>query len=73
MIRYIILPSLLHSVIHYSFIPKQFKSMDYRATVFPINYLRSLALKHTRTELVMFVEGDHIFPNNFRSKMVERM
>ena len=47
--------------------------MVYPSKVFPINYLRSLALKNTRTELVMFVEGDYIVPNDFREKMLEKM
>ena len=51
----------------------QFKSVVYPSKVFPINYLRSLALKNTRTELVMFVEGDYIVPNDFREKMLEKM
>ena len=47
--------------------------MIYTSKIFPINYLRSLALKNARTELVMFVEGDYIVPNDFRAKMLEKM
>lgn len=47
--------------------------MKYPTEIFPINYLRSLAFKNTRTELVMFIEGDYIVPENFRPNMLEKM
>lgn len=41
--------------------------------LFPINYLRDVALKNTRTELVLFIEGDYAIPKGFRQSLVNRM
>lgn len=41
--------------------------------LFPINYLRDVALKNTRTRLVMFIESDYFIPANFRKNVVEKM
>lgn len=41
--------------------------------LFPINYLRDVALKNTRTNLVMFIESDYFIPSNYRANLVEKM
>ena len=39
----------------------------------PINYLRSVALKNTRTKLVFYVEADFIPSKNLRSVTTDLM
>ena len=62
----------LHSLI---FLPYyfQFQLVSDTTRVFPINYLRDLAFKNTRTDLVMFVEGDYVVHKGFRERLVKKM
>ena len=41
--------------------------------LFPINYLRDIAFKNTRSNLVLFVEGDYIVPRDLRKNLLKRV
>lgn len=39
--------------------------------LFPINYLRNIAAKNTRTDHIIFIEGDYVVPDNFREVLTK--
>lgn len=47
----------------------QYQYMKEKLKLFPINYLRNLAAKNTRSEYVIFIEGDYVVPGNFRDTL----
>lgn len=47
--------------------------MKSTSKIFPINYLRDLAFKNVRSELVMFIEGDYVVNKEFRKILEKNM
>lgn len=47
--------------------------MNDSVKLFPINYLRDLAFKNTRSDIVMFIEGDYVVNKEFRSILKSKM
>ena len=46
--------------------------MKEKFKLFPINYMRDVALKNCRSEIVMFIEDDYAVPKDFRENMLKR-
>lgn len=51
----------------------KFPIVDDTVKLFPINYLRDFAFKNTRSDIVMFIEGDYVVSKDFRSKLKKKM
>ena len=66
---------LSHHIIYFYiyFLNIKYPIVNDSSKIFPINYLRDVAFKNVRSELVMFIEGDYVVNKEFKSKLVSRM
>ena len=51
----------------------KFPVVNEEGKLFPINYMRNLAFKNVRSDLVMYIEGDYVVSKRFRKNLMNRM